>query len=75
MLSFFPRDVLDEIWNRIKSVPENFPTYSYSFLNCKEQDSYIGVGRFRILGGQGLEYWGGGRGKGGPIPSRHMTSY
>ena len=20
----------------------------------------IGVGRFRILGGQGLEYWGGG---------------
>ena len=24
----------------------------------------IGVGRFRILGGQGLEYWGGG--KGGP---------
>ena len=25
----------------------------------------IGVGRFRILGGQGLEYWGGG-GKGGP---------
>ena len=32
----------------------------------------IGVGRFRILGGQGLEYWGGG--KGGQIPSRHMTS-
>ena len=31
---------------------------------------YIGVGRFRILGGgQGLEYWGGGQ-----IPSRHMTS-
>ena len=25
----------------------------------------IGVGRFRILGGQGLEYWGGG-GEGGP---------
>ena len=22
----------------------------------------IGVGRFRILGGQGLEYWGGGQG-------------
>ena len=37
----------------------------------------IGVGRFRILGGgggggQGLEYCGGG--KGGQIPSRHMTS-
>ena len=31
-------------------------------------NSYIGVGRFRILGGQGLEYWGGwgkGGGKGG----------
>ena len=27
-------------------------------MNC------IGVGRFRILGGQGLEYWGEG-GKGG----------
>ena len=39
----------------------------------------IGVGRFGILGGQGLEYWGGGGGggggKGGQIPSRHMTSF
>ena len=32
-------------------------------------------------GGQGLEYWGGqglehwGGGKGGQIPSRHMSSY
>ena len=36
---------------------------------------YIGVGRFRILGGggQGLEFWGGGQG-GGQIPSRHMAS-
>ena len=33
---------------------------------------YIGVGRFRILGCQGLENWAGG--KGGQIPSRHMTS-
>ena len=24
---------------------------------------FIGVGRFRILGGQGLEYWGGGQGR------------
>ena len=29
-------------------------------------DNFIGVGRFRILGGQGLEYWGGGGGQGGP---------
>ena len=38
--------------------------------------SYIGVGRFRILGGggggQGLEYWRGARW--GQIPSRHMAS-
>ena len=29
MLSFFPRDVLDEILNLIKSVSEGSPTYSY----------------------------------------------
>ena len=36
----------------------------------------IGVGRFRILGGQGLEFFflGGGGKRGGQIPSRHMTS-
>ena len=34
---------------------------------------FIGVGRFRILGGQGLEFGGGTRG-GGQIPSRHMAS-
>ena len=28
MLSFFPRDVLDEIWDLIVSVSEDFPTYS-----------------------------------------------
>ena len=28
MLSFFPRDVLDEIWALIESVSEGFPTYS-----------------------------------------------
>ena len=29
MLSFFPRDVLDEILDLIGSVSEGFPTYSY----------------------------------------------
>ena len=29
MLSFFPRDVLDEILNLNESVSEGFPTYSY----------------------------------------------
>ena len=32
VLSFFPRDVLDEIWNLIESVIVNFPTYLYTFL-------------------------------------------
>ena len=36
---------------------------------------HIGVGRFRILGGQGLEYWGprfrilGAKGGGGKFPA------
>ena len=29
MLSFFPRDVLDEIWDLIELVSEGFPTYSF----------------------------------------------
>ena len=29
MLSFFPRDVLDEILDLTESVPGGFPTYSY----------------------------------------------
>ena len=32
VLSFFPRDVLDEILNLIESVSEDFPSYSY-YLN------------------------------------------
>ena len=28
MLSFFPPDVLDEIWDLIESVSEGFPTYT-----------------------------------------------
>ena len=32
VLSFFPRDVLDEILNLIESVSEDFPSYSYSYL-------------------------------------------
>ena len=30
MLSFFPLDVLDEIWDLIESVSEGFLTYSFS---------------------------------------------
>ena len=32
MLSFFPRDVLDEMWDLIESVSEGFPTYSCSIM-------------------------------------------
>ena len=43
-----------------------------------EQSYLIGGGRFRILGG-GARFrilgGGGGGGKGGQTPSRHMTSY
>ena len=31
MLSFFPRDVLDEILDLIESVSGGFPTYSYKY--------------------------------------------
>ena len=31
MLSFFPRDVLDEILNLIESASEGFPSYSYLY--------------------------------------------
>ena len=30
VLSFFPRDVLDEILKLIESVSEDFPSYSYT---------------------------------------------
>ena len=33
VLSFFPRDVLDEILNLIESVSEDFPSYSLTLLN------------------------------------------
>ena len=36
VLSFFPLDVLDEIWDSIESVSEGFLTYSYYYIisNC-----------------------------------------
>ena len=33
VLSFFPRDVLDEILNLIESVSEDFPSYSFTGLD------------------------------------------
>ena len=37
VLSFFPRDVLDEILNLIESVSEDFPSYSYRFPRIHRQ--------------------------------------
>ena len=34
VLSFFPRDVLDEILNLIESVSEDFPSYSCCHETC-----------------------------------------
>ena len=31
VLSFFPRDVLDEIWDLIESVSEGFPAYFHKY--------------------------------------------
>ena len=42
VLSFFPRDVLDEILNLIESVSEDFPSYSY-------MQSTINISKLKIL--------------------------
>ena len=46
MLSFFPRDVLDEIWDLIESVSEGFPTYS---RDIKENDYYFYASRKNVM--------------------------
>ena len=49
MLSFFPLDVLDEIWDLLQSVSEGFLTYSctfntkgrYSFEHCLRENDVV----------------------------------
>ena len=42
MLSFFPRDVLGEIWDLIGSVSEGYPTYFSMRLNgCSKRNSLM----------------------------------
>ena len=55
MLSFFPLDVLDEIWDVIESVSEGFLTYSY-FYQCS-------LSYRRAL----LQYYHSGQGRYTPI--------
>ena len=40
VLSFFPQDVLDEIWDLIESVSEGFPTYFY-WLSVRGKDVLV----------------------------------
>ena len=41
VLSFFPLDVLDEIWDLIESVSEVFLTYSFIFLHKHKNVLFI----------------------------------
>ena len=47
MLSFFPRGVLDEIWNLTGSVSEDFPSYSITFSHFVQIPTY-GIREWRL---------------------------
>ena len=47
VLSFFPRDVLDEILNLIESVSEDFPSYSYTLLSYESALNVVRFVRFQ----------------------------
>ena len=53
VLSFFPLDVLDEIWDLIESVSEGFLTYSLLYSSSNGMPSYTqfrtGVSRHIII--------------------------
>ena len=50
MLSLFPRDVMDEIWDSIESVPENFlPTFDISLHTKGKGDILVSV-RIPVVG-------------------------
>ena len=49
VLSFFPRDVLDEILKLIESVSEDFPSYSYiKMLDLSFSKPYTLLGSYFI---------------------------
>ena len=55
VLSFFPLDVLDEIWDLIESVSEGFLTYSY--LQSKLQSTDKKASCFRLTITTTLQKW------------------
>ena len=58
MLSFFPRDVLGEIWDLIESVSEGFPTYFFVVKYSKIKETREGPERptFILQSNLGHEY-------------------
>ena len=51
MLSFFQRDVLDEILDLIESVSEGFPTYSWKNIKVLSLSFYVmDSGSFYAMG-------------------------
>ena len=49
VLSFFPLDVLDEIWDLIESVSEGFLTYSYVYLSAKKSKKQYLSAKFKKI--------------------------
>ena len=49
MLSFFPRYVLDEIWDLIESVSESFPAYSLVILKKLNTETRVYRTKFSIV--------------------------
>ena len=54
MLSYFPRDVLDKIWDLTESVSEGFLIYTFSWLSsfiiafaCLRTEAFYGINRIR----------------------------
>ena len=48
MLSFLPREVLDEIKYLIESVPEGYPTYTFKCYTLKTFENSVGC-RLRLI--------------------------
>ena len=43
MLSLFPRDVLNEIWDLIESVSEGFSTYFHKYFQYFDYAQYVTI--------------------------------